>query len=157
VHPPVVPYGARATWHLYAGERNKDQREKLLGLLGKHDAVVLGGHLHKYASLTRTVGRGQFHQLAVSSIVSAPNQKIKDELRGISAYTGNQVNLEPKHAPETAAERRALYDLERPSVIAFDYADAAGFAVVTVEGPFLKAHIHSGTSPTAFTSTWLSG
>ena len=23
IHPPVVPYGARATWHLYAGEKSK--------------------------------------------------------------------------------------------------------------------------------------
>ena len=28
IHPPVVPYGARATWNLYSAERDKAQREK---------------------------------------------------------------------------------------------------------------------------------
>ena len=47
VHPPIVPYGARSTWHLYAAERDRPRRTKLLELLGAQHAVVLGGHIHK--------------------------------------------------------------------------------------------------------------
>ncbi|MDB6006950.1 MAG: Metallophosphoesterase [Prosthecobacter sp.] len=150
IHPPVVPYGARATWHLYAGEKTKTQRAKLLDLLGQQQAMVLGGHLHKFSALTRQAGGKSFSQLAVSSVVSALNQKPKDVLHGMASYTGDQVTLEPKHAPETAEQRREIYASERQQVTAFEYADTAGFAVVTVNGSLVEAAIHSGSQTEAF-------
>lgn len=150
IHPPVVPYGARATWHLYAGEKTQTQRTKLLEVLGSQEAIVLGGHLHKFSALTRLAGGRSFSQLAVSSVVSALNQKPKDELHGMAGYTGDQVNLEPKHAPETAALRRELYASERKQVTAFEYADAAGYAVVTVNRGQVDAAVHAGAQAGAF-------
>ena len=150
IHPPVVPYGARSTWHLYAGEKTKAQRAKLLDLLGQQQAMVLGGHLHKFSALTRMAGGKSFSQLAVSSVVSALNQKPKDEFHGMARYTGDQVNLEPKHAPETAQQRREIYASERQQVTSFDYADSAGYAVVTVNGSPVEAAIHAGAQSAAF-------
>jgi UDP-2,3-diacylglucosamine pyrophosphatase LpxH len=150
IHPPVVPYGARATWHLYAGEKTKAQRAKLLDILGQQEAMVLGGHLHKFSALTRLAGGKSFSQLAVSSVVSALNQKPKDVLHGIASYTGDQVNLEPRHAPETVEQRREIYASERQQVTAFEYADTAGFAVVTVNGGQVEAAVHSGSQAAAF-------
>ncbi len=70
LHPPVVPYGARATWHLFSAERDKAQRERLLALLGKHNAFVLTGHIHKFNVLVRaTPGGGRFLQFALSSVI----------------------------------------------------------------------------------------
>lgn len=150
IHPPVVPYGARATWHLYASEKAKAQRAKLLDLLGQQEAMVLGGHLHKFSALTRLAGGKCFSQLAVSSVVSALHQAPKDELHGIASYNGDQVKLEPKHAPETAALRRELYETERKQVTAFEYADTAGYALVTVNGGNVEAAIHAGTRDEVF-------
>ena len=150
IHPPVVPYGARATWNLYAGEKAQAQRGKLLDVLGQQEAMVLGGHLHKFSALTRLAGRKSFSQLAVSSVVSALNQKPKDVLHGLESYTGDQVNLEPKHAPETAELRREIYASERKQVTAFEYADAAGYAVVTVNGGKVEAAVHAGAQTGAF-------
>ncbi len=150
IHPPVVPYGARATWHLYAGEKAKAQRAKLLEVLGQQETMVLGGHLHKFSALTRLAGGKSFSQLAVSSVVSALNQKPKAELHGLATYTGDQVNLEPKHAPETAAQRRDIYASERQQVTAFEYADAAGFAVITVNAGRVDAAVHAGSQSAAF-------
>lgn len=150
IHPPVVPYGARATWHLYAGEKLKTQRTKLLDLLGQQEAMVLGGHLHKFSAITRMAGGKSFSQLAVSSVVSALNQKPKDALHGMAAYTGDQVALEPRHAPETAQLRREIYASERQQVTSFDYADSAGYAVVTVNGSQVEAAIHAGSQSAAF-------
>ncbi len=150
IHPPVVPYGARATWHLYASEKTKAQRAKLLDMLGQQEAMVLGGHLHKFSALTRLAGRKSFSQLAVSSVVSALNQKPKAELHGMPGYTGDQVNLEPKHAPETAGLRREIYASERKQVTAFEYADTAGYAVITVNGGQVHAAVHSGAQSAAF-------
>jgi hypothetical protein len=88
IHPPVVPYGARATWHLYSAAGDRSRREKLLTLLGQQNAFVLGGHIHKYSTLTRTTpAGGRFVQLAVSSIVNALEVQPKDQLSGIAEYT----------------------------------------------------------------------
>ncbi len=150
IHPPVVPYGARATWHLYGGEKTKTQRAKLLEILGQQEGMVLGGHLHKFSALTRLAGGKSFSQLAVSSVVSALNQKPKDVLHGRATYTGDQINLEPKHAPDTAALRREVYATERQQVTSFEYADTAGFAVITVNSGQVEAAVHSGAQNEAF-------
>ncbi|HEY6167732.1 MAG TPA: metallophosphoesterase [Verrucomicrobiae bacterium] len=144
IHPPVVPYGARATWHLYSSARDKARREKLLELLARQHAFVLGGHIHKFNSLVRTAGRGRFAQLAVSSIINAASVKAKDLLSGIGQYNGDQIRVEPNHSPGTEKERRAIYELERPFVKAFEYADLPGYAVVTVNGSRVEVKIFSG-------------
>ncbi len=150
IHPPVVPYGARASWHLYAGEKAQPQRAKLLDILGRQEAMVLGGHLHKFSALTRLAGGKSFSQLAVSSVVSALDQNPKDILHGMGSYTGDQVNLEPKHAPDTADQRREIYAAERTQVTAFEYADMAGYAVITVIGGQVEAAVHAGSQAGAF-------
>jgi 3',5'-cyclic AMP phosphodiesterase CpdA len=145
IHPPVVPYGARATWHLYSSAKDAARREKLLTLLGRANAFVLGGHIHKFNTLVRETPRGgRFLQLAVSSIINAPEVKPKDVLNGVKDYTGDQVKVEPSHSPGTEAERRAVYDAERPFVRQFEYADLPGYAVVTVNGVEVSAKIYSG-------------
>lgn len=146
IHPPVVPYGARATWYLYSGAKKQTQREKLLELLGKQEAFVLGGHIHKFNQIARVVGRGRFAQLAVSSVISTGEAKAKDVLTGMEQYTGDQIRVEPKHSPDTEAQRRAVYDAERPFVKAFEYADLPGYAVVTVDGARVTAEVFAGTS-----------
>ena len=147
IHPPVVPYGARSTWHLYAREDQRSQREKLLGLLGKHKAIVLGGHIHKFNALERaTPGGGRFVQLALSSIMKGPDPVPKDQLSGLDAYTGDQVKVEPRFSPETEDERRAVYDRERGQVKSFSYADLPGYAVIRVNGGKVSADMYAGTT-----------
>lgn len=145
IHPPVVPYGARATWHLFSADRDKARREKLLTLLGKQNAIVLGGHIHRYNTLTReTPGGGRFTQLAISSIVNSAVVKPETELHGIASYNGDQISVEPRHSPDTAEARRAVYASESPFVKSFDYADLPGHAVVTVDGESVKVTMHRG-------------
>jgi hypothetical protein len=146
VHPPVVPYGARATWHVFANEKDRARREKFLNLLGAQHALVLGGHIHRYNTLTREAGRGRFAQLAVSSIIPSPDVKPKNELAGLQEYTGDQIRVEPNFSPETEAARRAVYDAERPFVKAFEYADLPGYAVVTVDSANVTVKMYSGFS-----------
>ncbi|RBP35315.1 calcineurin-like phosphoesterase family protein [Roseimicrobium gellanilyticum] len=148
IHPPVVPYGARATWNLYA--KDKTSREKLLTLLGRRETIVLGGHIHKYSTLQRrTEGGGRFVQVAVSSVISPGAVKAKDEL-GAQDYTGDQIKVEPKHSPDTEPQRRAVYDAERPWVSQFAYADLPGFAMVRVQGEQVSLRMHAGSSGEAW-------
>lgn len=145
IHPPVVPYGARATWHLYNSEKDRARREKLLDLLGKNNAFVLGGHIHRFNTICRaTPGGGRFAQLAISSVVNQTGVKPTTELDGVQDYNGDQIKVEPKHSPETEAARRAVYATEAPFVKAFSYADLPGHAAVTINGAQVQATMYSG-------------
>ncbi len=147
IHPPVVPYGARSTWHLFAKSRDKAKREMLLNLLGKHHAIVLGGHIHKFNTLTRlTPSGGRFVQLALSSVVGTDEVTPRNQLSGTDEYNANQVRVEPTFSPETEPERRAVYAEESPFVTTFEYADLPGHAVVTVDGDQVTAQMFSGVS-----------
>lgn len=157
VHPPVVPYGARATWHVFSSEKEKARREKFLGLLGRHRAIVIGGHIHKFNALARDAGGGRFAQLALSSVIDGPEVRAKDLLSGVAAYAGDQIRVEPKFSPETEPLRRAVYAAERPFVRAFDYADLPGYAVVTVDGPRVVARMYAGISRTLWRTVDLTG
>ncbi|MGV3660777.1 MAG: metallophosphoesterase family protein [Prosthecobacter sp.] len=145
IHPPVVPYGARATWHLYNSEKDKPRREKLLDLLGKQNAFVLGGHIHRFNTICRTTpGGGRFAQLAISSVVGSAEVKPSTQLDGVKDYNGDQIKVEPKHSPETETARRAVYATEAPFVKAFSYADLPGHAAVTINGGSVQATMYSG-------------
>lgn len=144
VHPPVVPYGARSTWHIFATERDRARREKFLTLLGDQKAIVLGGHIHRYNLLLRSAGRGRFSQFALSSVIPTPVVQPKTALFGIEQYTPEQIKVEPNFSPGNEAERRAVYTSERPFVGAFEYADLPGYSVVTVAGDRVTARIYSG-------------
>jgi UDP-2,3-diacylglucosamine pyrophosphatase LpxH len=145
IHPPVVPYGARATWNIFGAARDKAKREKLLEMLGRQNAFVLGGHIHRFNTLTRTTpGGGKFVQLAVSSVINAASIKAKDALSGVGDYNGDQVRAEPAFSPDTEAARRAVYDGERPFVTSFEYADLPGHAVVKVTPARVTAQIYAG-------------
>lgn len=147
IHPPVVPYGARSNWHLFASDKDRPKREKLLGLLGKQNAFVLGGHIHKFNTICRsTPGGGRFAQLAVSSVIGTAEVRAKDELHGVAAYTGDQIRVEPHFSPENVDACRAIYTAEAPEVRAFEYADLPGYAVISVKGETVKADIYAGAS-----------
>ena len=156
IHPPVVPYGARATWHIFSDDKSASKRAKLLDILGQQEAIVLGGHLHKFSALIRQAGGKRFTQLAVSSVVSALDEKPRDVLHGVADYNGDQVNLEPQHSPNTVTQRRDIYEVEQKQLTAFDYASTAGFAVVTVNGGHVEAAIHAGSRQVAFQKVRLS-
>ncbi len=147
LHPPVVPYGARATWHLYSSARQQTQRERLLELLGHHHAFVLSGHIHKYNLLVRTTaGGGRFLQLAISSAILSANVKPRSVLAGIDKYNGDQVQVEPAFSPSTEPQRRAVYDAEARWVRQFEYADLPGYAVLSVNQERVTAELQPGYS-----------
>ncbi len=145
IHPPVIPYGARANWILFNSEKQRPQRAKLLDLLSAHGAIILGGHIHKFNSAIRQVHKDRYvTQLAVSSVINAAAVSPKNVLSGLVAYTPEQIGAEPNFSPETAPLRRAILEAERPFIRAFEYADLPGHAVVKVRSGKVTAEIYSG-------------
>lgn len=155
IHPPVVPYNARADWHIFA--RQPAERTRLLNLLGKHRAIVLCGHLHKYSCLVRKTETGKFVQLAISSVATDPEGKPKDERQGLEAYKPELVELEPKHAPDTVDKRRALLEAERPFIERYEYADTWGHARLRVTREGVRAEVCRGLGSEAWRTLDLSG
>lgn len=131
-HQPVVPYNARANWICFGGEKEKENRAKLVRLLGKHKAIVLSGHLHKYSLLTRTTDGGQLRQLAVCSVARRAPEAPKEPRAGKESYSPALLELEPKFSPNTLERRKQLIEQDQPFVTDFDYADAPGYAMVKV-------------------------
>lgn len=156
VHPPVVPYGARATWYQFSSDKDRAKRDKLLDLLGRERAIVFGGHIHRFSTLARKTSHGGFAQLAVSSVIDEAAPQPKTRLSGLADYTGDQIRVEPKFSPDTASTRRAVYAAERPAITAFDYADLPGYAVVTIDGPRITAQIFPGLQRNAWRTVDLS-
>ncbi len=146
IHPPVVPYGARSTWHIFSSDKEKSKRDKLLELLGHHRALVLGGHIHRFNSLSREAGGARFAQFALSSVLTEAAPTARTPLSGLADYNADQIRVEPQFSPETEAVRRAVYEAERPLVKAFEYADLPGYAVVRVEGALVRVQMFAGAT-----------
>jgi hypothetical protein len=157
VHLPVVPFGARASWHLFNSPRQQPERERLLRLLGRHRAIVLCGHLHKFGTVVRRTEEGPFVQLMVSSIIPKRDAAPRDHLQGVDRYHPELVKLEPNFSPTTEAERREILRAEAPLVRQFEYADAPGYAVVTVDGASVKASCRHGLGKGVWQEVDLSG
>lgn len=150
IHPPVVPYNARSTWHIYSRPNQAAQRERLLALLGRQRAIVLCGHLHKYSFLRRRTEHGPFVQLAISSIATDADGKARGELNGLEQYGPDLVRLEPNHSPETVEARRALLADEKPFIEHFEYADTWGHALLRFRGGKITADVCRGLAATAW-------
>jgi UDP-2,3-diacylglucosamine pyrophosphatase LpxH len=150
IHPPVVPYGARSNWHLFARETQAAERTRLLNLLGRNRAIVLCGHLHKYGTVVRRTPEGPFVQVAVVSVLPSREGKPKDEVSGVTKYGPDLIRLEPSFAPDTVELRRALLTAEAPHIRYYDYADCPGYGIVNVAGASVALEIYAGLGRRTF-------
>ncbi|HEY0897219.1 MAG TPA: metallophosphoesterase [Sphingobacteriaceae bacterium] len=157
VHQPIVPYNSRANWHVFAKAKQRAQREELLNLLGEHRAIVLTAHLHKTSILTRKTETGSFVQVAIGSVIEAPDAPVRDHLRGVAAYNQDLLKLEPSFSPATLEERRANIEAEKPFITHFEYADFCGYATVDVFGKNqVQLSVFASTDEKAWTTVNLS-
>jgi UDP-2,3-diacylglucosamine pyrophosphatase LpxH len=133
IHPPVVPYNARANWTIFPTEKTAPQRRRLLDLLARRSAIVISGHLHRYAVVERQSAAGSFTQLAVCSVLRGETATPREELAGVDHYTPeNLLATEPHFAPTTTEVRKKIIQDEAPAIRRFEHADLPGFAMVTV-------------------------
>jgi len=144
LHPPVVPIGARSLWHLYARPEQQTQRRRLLNLLGRHRAIVLTAHLHKFGVVVRRTDEGAFVQVTLNSVIPSPEVEPRQVLQGVEHYGGELVKLEPSFEPQTEAQRRASLEAERSFIGYYEYADAPGYAIFVVDGSKVRAHFYVG-------------
>jgi hypothetical protein len=146
MHPPAVPYGARAAWHLFSMPKEEGIREKFLNILGEYRVIVLTAHLHKYSVLGRKTATGSFVQFSMSSVISSTPISVKDHVEGVESYNGSLVALEPDFQPDTAVHRKEQLEKEKEYMTYFEYADFPGYAIVNVSDTAMTADIYIGAS-----------
>ncbi|HPF39352.1 MAG TPA: metallophosphoesterase [Phycisphaerae bacterium] len=144
IHPPVVPYNARSNWHVFHSESDRESRQRLLAWLGRHGAIVLSGHLHRYAMLTRRTTGGDFTQFAVCSVIRSEREQPQKTRSGLDDYNEGLLELEPKFSPDTRERRKQLILEEKPSITSFDYARVPGFAMLWVYPDAVQADVYLG-------------
>ncbi|MCU0913120.1 MAG: metallophosphoesterase [Planctomycetes bacterium] len=146
MHPPAVPYDARASWHRFSQAKEKDVRERFLRILGADKVVLLTAHLHKFGVVVRRTAAGPFVQFSMNSVISSPRVSVKNHREGLADYGPALVELEPQFQPETREERRTLLEQEKPHILRYEYADFPGYAVVHVADNKISADIYLGSS-----------
>ena len=144
IHPPVVPYNASSTRHIYSQPKQERERQLLLELLGAERAIVLSGHLHKFSFLVRRTEKGRFVQLGLSSVASNADALPRDLIEDVKGYGPDLVNLESRHSPDTEKKRCSILEMERPFIEQFEYADTWGHALLSVRGDQLNVSVFRG-------------
>lgn len=144
IHPPVVPYNARSTCHIYSQPRQERERQRLLEMLGRSRAIVLCGHLHKYCFLIRRTETGRFVQIGLSSVANSEDAKLRDLIEGVQGYGPDLVKLEPRHSPDTEERRRQILAAEHPFIEQYEYADTWGHAMLRVNKGQMDISIFRG-------------
>ncbi|MBC6112483.1 metallophosphoesterase [Pedobacter sp. CCM 8938] len=133
IHQPVVPFDARANWHVFSSKTQEVLRNELLELLGEHHAIVLCGHLHKTCILTRATAKGNFVQLCLGSVIPSAHADITNHLTGLEFYQSNLVDLEPKFSPNSLEERKINLSNEKLFIKHYEYANFCGYANVSID------------------------
>ena len=143
IHPPVVPFNARSTWHVYSSSKQETERKRLLELLARAG----GGTVRSSAQVQLPGppdGERPFAQLAISSVGSTDGAKPRDLIENVKGYGPDLVKLEPKHSPETEQRRREVLEAERPFVERFEFADTWGHAMLSVHGDRVRSFPFQG-------------
>lgn len=147
MHLPVVPYNARANWRVYWHPRHAERRQRLVDLFGRHRAIVLCGHLHKYSLLVRRCKTGKFVQLAVSSVMKDTHRNRQPALSEVADYGPQLTELEPQFSTDTLADRKKVLAAERPFIEHFEYSQTSGFAMLSVSENDVEASLYDGLKP----------
>jgi len=143
-HAPFIANSARAHWGVYlqSGKRVEDS-VTAIEALGRHKAILLTGHLHKYSVLSRKTPQGGIVQLALSSIMKDRKNAIQKELI-TKDYGLNLINAEPGWDPKSLERRKEIIENEKPHIQFFEYANAPGYAQITVKGKDVSFEMYAG-------------
>ena len=149
IHKPVIPYNARAQWHIFSKDNDRLKREKLLFLLGKHHAIVLSGHLHHYSVLRRKTEGGFIVQLSMNSVIDISESKV-ELLEGIDEYTPELVDLEASFSTKEKDTCRELLEKEKPFIDYFELAKTPCYSLMKVSDNHIDIDTRLRSSQTAW-------
>ncbi|MBK6282832.1 MAG: metallophosphoesterase [Draconibacterium sp.] len=133
IHEPVIPVTERC-WHTL--RNNKEQRENLLELIAKNNAIVLCGHLHRYSVVQRDTKFGPVVQVMVISVIKDRNYQIPSKI--ITDYGPSLAENVPDWQPETLNTRKEMLSEEAKYVTFYKQTDLPGYAVINIDEKRIK-------------------
>ena len=131
LHEPVIPVTYRC-WHVLRQPAQSAARERLLGLLASHQAIVLCGHLHHYSVVRRVTPQGPIVQVMVGSVIREADRT--DPYYTKTEYGPALLEGRDDWDPKTMAKRRAMLAEEARFVTDYRLADLPGYAMLTLGG-----------------------
>jgi hypothetical protein len=145
MHEPLVPFTARSKWTIFSKPEEKNDRDRLLNILGDNYAIVIAGHLHRYGLLVRRTAHGKFIQLSVSSVLDDLAQQPANIKSGLNFYNAGLVNDEPEFSKGDREEREERLNAEKPYIEYFETADFQGYVIFKIDDEQVIADFYSGT------------
>lgn len=128
VHEPIIPVTERC-WHLY--RREPDRREALLEIIARNQAIVMCGHLHRYAVVSRNTPYGKVVQLMVVSVVRDRSYQKPTEV--ITEYGLSLAQNKPGWQPESLEARKQMLANEAKHVTFYKQTDLPGYAIIKTD------------------------
>jgi 3',5'-cyclic AMP phosphodiesterase CpdA len=129
IHEPVIPVTERC-WHTL--RKNPEQREKLLEVIARNQAIVLTAHLHRYSVVSRETSFGPIVQVMVVSVVKDRNYLTPSHV--ITEYGPSLAENVPDWQPETLEARKTVLTEEAKYVSYFKQTDLPGYAIIKTDG-----------------------
>ena len=144
-HLPVLPCaGGNPSWIVFGSPKQNAERQKLLSLLAKHNAIVLTAHIHRSSLFRYQSQEGTITQL---STFSMPTD---------SATAFSMEEHDPNDFFQTEIYRKALREKKGASVVMQDFegkyitrremSPAAGYNVLRVTDESVTVDLYSGAS-----------
>ncbi len=129
VHEPVIPVTERC-WHTL--RKDPEQREKLLEVIARYQAIVLTAHLHRYSVVSRNTSFGPIVQVMVISVVK--NRNYLSPSHVITEYGPSLAENIPDWQPETLESRKTMLAEEVKYVSFYKQTDLPGYAIIKTDG-----------------------
>ena len=111
-------------------------------------AMLAVAHMHKYGVVVRQTDSGPFVAVSLVSVIPALPSKQRQHISGIEKYIPDLVLLERNYEPRVEELRRSQLEAEGPYVTYFEYADAPGYALISVRDDGVRAQFFSGIERT---------
>jgi predicted phosphodiesterase len=142
-HGPAIPArDSSARNGLFCSKKTDGLRRELLGLLLRHNAVVLTGHLHEINYLQIATEEGTVSQFLCSSVWKDPRQSVP------YVYDDSPAKYDAFAAKNNDTNTVVFLNEYKPALRQFWRADGAGYAVVTVSPKGVTADFFGGDSIT---------
>jgi len=115
--------------HIYRTDR--ELREKFLEVIARNKAIVLCGHLHRYAVVRRETHVGPVVQVMVISVIKDREYQKPKEV--ISDYGPSLAENVPLWQPESLDDRKAMLSKEAEHISYYKQTDLPGYAMIIID------------------------
>ena len=144
-HLPLLPCaGGDPSWIVFGSPKQNAERQKLLSLLAKHNAIVLTAHIHRASLFRYQSQEGTITQLTTFSMVTDSEKTFAVEEFNPNDYFQSKNYRKALQEKETIAE--VMRDFEGKYITRWEMSPDAGFNVLRVTDEGVSVDLYIGVS-----------